>query len=282
MWFEGSDSFFSRSGVDFRGIAGRTAVSRPDRIGDRIARGAGSIEHGFATPFPREMARLFLDREPLTQYKDRLFKGSMEEYLERLRTSATLYVGNVSFYTSEEQIWDLFSRAGPVKAIVMGLDKNLKTPCGFCFVEYHNRPDAERAVKYLNGTKLDDREVRMDFDWGFQEGRQFGRGKSGGQVRDEYRTTYDEGRGGYGKLLKTELDALQNEEEEEGAPGEGYRGERRAAVDASDDANENEAKETDSRAPMVVGAKRGRTDEEEDEAPAKSNPRFRGDESDED
>ena len=108
------------------------------------------------------MARLFLDREPLTQYKDRLFKGSMEEYLERLRTSATLYVGNVSFYTSEEQIWDLFSRAGPVKAIVMGLDKNLKTPCGFCFVEYHNRPDAERAVKYLNGTKLDDREVRMD------------------------------------------------------------------------------------------------------------------------
>ncbi len=228
------------------------------------------------------MARLFLDREPLTQYKDRLFKGSMEEYLERLRTSATLYVGNVSFYTSEEQIWDLFSRAGPVKAIVMGLDKNLKTPCGFCFVEYHNRPDAERAVKYLNGTKLDDREVRMDFDWGFQEGRQFGRGKSGGQVRDEYRTTYDEGRGGYGKLLKTELDALQNEEEEEGAPGEGYRGERRAAVDASDDANENEAKETDSRAPMVVGAKRGRTDEEEDEAPAKSNPRFRGDESDED
>ena len=166
------------------------------------------------------MARLFLDREPLTQYKDRLFKGSMEEYLERLRTSATLYVGNVSFYTSEEQIWDLFSRAGPVKAIVMGLDKNLKTPCGFCFVEYHTRPDAERAVKYLNGTKLDDREVRMDFDWGFVEGRQFGRGKSGGQVRDEYRTTYDEGRGGYGKLLKTELDALQNEEEES-APGEG-------------------------------------------------------------
>lgn len=278
-WFEGSDSFFSRSGVEIRGIAGRTAVSPPDRLGDRIARGAGSIEHGFATPFPREMARLFLDREPLTQYKDRLFKGSMEEYLERLRTSATLYVGNVSFYTSEEQIWDLFSRAGPVKAIVMGLDKNLKTPCGFCFVEYHNRPDAERAVKYLNGTKLDDREVRMDFDWGYQEGRQFGRGKSGGQVRDEYRTTYDEGRGGYGKLLKTELDALQNEEEEEGAPGEGYRGERRAAAADADAAAPNE---DDGRAPMVVGAKRGREEEEDDEAPAKSNPRFRGDESDED
>ena len=120
------------------------------------------------------------------------------------------------------------------------------------FVEYHNRPDAERAVKYLNGTKLDDREVRMDFDWGFQEGRQFGRGKSGGQVRDEYRTTYDEGRGGYGKLLKTELDALQNEDEEEGAPSEGHRGERRAAAADADAAAPNE---DDGRAPMVVAYK---------------------------
>ena len=120
------------------------------------------------------MARLFLDSEPLTQYKDRLFKGSMEEYLDRLRSSATLYVGNVSFFTSEEQIWSLFAKCGVVKTVIMGLDKHKLTPCGFCFVEYHNRKDAERAVKYLNGTKLDDREVRIDFDWGFQDGRQFG------------------------------------------------------------------------------------------------------------
>ena len=33
----------------------------------------------------------------------------------------------------------------------------------------------------------------------FLEGRQYGRGKTGGQVRDEYRTDYDPGRGGYGK-----------------------------------------------------------------------------------
>ena len=43
---------------------------------------------------------------------------------------------------------------------------------------------------------------------GFQEGRQFGRGKSGGQVRDEYRTDYDVGRGGYGKLVQTGLSEL--------------------------------------------------------------------------
>jgi hypothetical protein len=223
------------------------------------------------------MARLFMDREPLTQYKDRLFKGTMEDYLTALKTSTTLYVGNISFYTSEEQVWDLFTRAGPVKSIVMGLDKNLKTPCGFCFVEYYVRTDAERAVKYLNGTKLDDREVRMDFDWGFQDGRQFGRGKSGGQVRDEYRTTYDEGRGGYGKLLKTELDALQNEENDEG--GEGYRGERRGGNDNDAGNDDAEKDNDDGRAPMVVGTKRGR--EDEDDEPVKGNSRFRGDDSEE-
>jgi nuclear cap-binding protein subunit 2 len=226
------------------------------------------------------MSRLFLDREPLTQYKDRQFQGSMEQYLECLRTSTTLYVGNVSFYTTEEQIWALFEKAGPVKTIVMGLDKIQKTPCGFCFVEYHGRDDAERAVKYLNGTKLDDRDVRIDFDWGFQEGRQFGRGKSGGQVRDEYRTTYDAGRGGYGKLLKTELDALQAEENAgAGGGGEGYRGESGRGERAGGGGG---AGAQPAAPPPEVGAKRGR-EEFENEGKA-ANPRFRGEgnESDED
>jgi len=42
---------------------------------------------------------------------------------------------------------------------------------------------------------LDDRIIRCDWDLGFEEGRQFGRGKSGGQVRDEFRTYEDPGRG---------------------------------------------------------------------------------------
>lgn len=45
-------------------------------------------------------------------------------------------MGNLSFYTTEEQIHELFGRCGDVKRIVMGLDKFKKTPCGFCFVEY--------------------------------------------------------------------------------------------------------------------------------------------------
>jgi hypothetical protein len=49
-------------------------------------------------------------------------------------------------------------------------------------------------MRYNNGTMLDDRIIRTDWDAGFVEGRQYGKGKTGGQVRDEYRTYPDDGR----------------------------------------------------------------------------------------
>ena len=178
------------------------------------------------------MARLFLDREPLTQYKDRAFRGTVDEYLDALRRSTTLYVGNVSFYTTETQMHALFSRCGAVRRIVVGLDRDRHTPCGFAFVEYETRSSAEACVRYLNGTTLDDREIRIDFDWGFVEGREFGRGKSGGQVRDEYRTYYDAGRGGYGKLLRDELEEMRASGGGEGGGGRAPRARRRWARNA--------------------------------------------------
>ncbi|KAL9377460.1 hypothetical protein Peur_028795 [Populus x canadensis] len=152
------------------------------------------------------MASLFKDLTKLSAYRDRRFPGNQEEFEHALQTSTTVYIGNMSFYTTEEQVYELFSRAGEIKKIIMGLDKNSKTPCGFCFVLYYSREDTEDAVKFISGTILDDRPIRVDFDWGFQEGRQWGRGRSGGQVRDEYRTDYDPGRGGYGKLVQRELE----------------------------------------------------------------------------
>ena len=143
------------------------------------------------------------------------------------------------------QLYELFGKCGEVKRIVMGLDKFKRTPCGFCFVEYYAREDAEQSMRYINGTRLDDRIIRTDFDAGFIEGRQYGRGKSGGQVgaglaaacrsvswsvsrlnfghaiawlsndavnllpgqvRDEYRTDFDSGRGGYGKIVQQKLE----------------------------------------------------------------------------
>ena len=66
-------------------------------------------------------------------------------------------------------------------------------------------------MKYIGGTKLDERVIRTDLDPGFQEGRQYGRGKSGGQVRDEYREEYDEGRCWLGRAIQAER--IKEEEE---------------------------------------------------------------------
>ena len=116
-----------------------------------------------------------------------------------LQESCTCYIGNLSFYTTETQLWAAFSRFGPVERIVMGLDRHRRTPCGFAFVIYAQKEGADLAVSWLNGTTLDERPIRVDKDHGFREGRQFGRGRSGGQVRDEHRLDYDSGRGGFGR-----------------------------------------------------------------------------------
>lgn len=45
-------------------------------------------------------------------------------------------------------------------------------------------------MRYINGTRLDDRIIRTDWDAGFVEGRQYGRGKTGGQVSITSLCTY--------------------------------------------------------------------------------------------
>ncbi|VDM36769.1 unnamed protein product [Toxocara canis] len=148
-----------------------------------------------------------------SDYRDQRFKvGSSREQTQLLSTSTTLYVGNLSYYTTEEQVYELFSRAGRIRRIIMGIDRFKKTPCGFCFVEYYYREDAEDAMRCINATRLDDRIIRTDWDTGFVEGRQYGRGKHGGQVRDEYRKDYDPGRGGWGKMFPSKGTGLGDTE----------------------------------------------------------------------
>jgi hypothetical protein len=65
--------------------------------------------------------------------------------------------------------------------VLLGLSPHLFVIHG----RYYTREDTDDAVKYISGTILDDRPIRVDYDWGFQEGRQWGRGRSGGQVRNK-------------------------------------------------------------------------------------------------
>jgi len=169
----------------------------------------------------------------LSTYRDQQYKGSIHQQERQLQLSTTLYVGNLSFYTTEEQLHELFSKTGDIKRIIMGLDKVKKTPCGFCFLEYYTRKDAEDCMRYINGTRLDDRIIRTDWDAGFKEGRQYGRGKSGGQVRDEYRTDYDIGRGGYGKIVSQRMGPDLRESQVEPTPTKNKAEATAAAVAAA-------------------------------------------------
>jgi len=118
-------------------------------------------------------------------YWDRSYYESIEVQKEALAKSSTLYVGNPAFSTRTAQVRAHFSTISKVKEINMGLDRVKKTPCGFCFVQYHDRASALAAVANLSGSKLDSRVIRVELDAGFHLGRQYGRGLHGGQVRDE-------------------------------------------------------------------------------------------------
>lgn len=146
-----------------------------------------------------------------SSYRDRKYATGPQQLELDLASSTTLYLGNLSFFTTEEQIHALFSKTGEIKRIIMGLDRLKKTPCGFGFVEYYTRRDCVDAQRFLNLTKLDERVIRSDIDPGFKPGRQFGRGKAGGQVRDEHREDYDEGRGGWGARMKEDEQRLETQ-----------------------------------------------------------------------
>ena len=60
---------------------------------------------------------------------------SREEWMTRLKSSTTVYVDNLSFYTAEEQVHFFFSQVGLVKKVIMGLNRYTFRPAGFCFVE---------------------------------------------------------------------------------------------------------------------------------------------------
>ncbi|KAH9063510.1 RNA-binding domain-containing protein [Lactarius vividus] len=166
------------------------------------------------------MAAVVTPLDQPSNYKDSQVRVDRQKQHDLLQKSTTLYIGNLSFYTTEEQIHDVFSKCanpedgGGVKRIIMGLDRHTRTPCGFCFVEFYTHAEALASMRYVSGTKLDERIIRCDLDLGYREGRQFGRGKSGGQVRDEHRQDYDPGRGGWGaQAQRVEIERRRQVEE---------------------------------------------------------------------
>ncbi len=72
-----------------------------------------------------------------------------------------VYVGNLSFQTTEDQVHDLFSPYGEVESIAMINDRDTGRFRGFCFVEMEDEA-AEAAIAALDGQEVDGRNLRVN------------------------------------------------------------------------------------------------------------------------
>lgn len=70
-----------------------------------------------------------------------------------------LYVGNLSYRTTEDQLANLFSQAGEVVSSVIIKDRTTYESRGFGFVEMGTAEEAEAAIAQLNGYTLDGRVI---------------------------------------------------------------------------------------------------------------------------
>ena len=95
-----------------------------------------------------------------------------------------IYVGNLSFQSTENDIRELFSQHGEVTEVKLVTDRDTGRPRGFGFVEM-NESDARNAIGALDGAELDGRkltvnEARPREDRGGGGGRGGSRGGGGG------------------------------------------------------------------------------------------------------
>jgi RNA recognition motif-containing protein len=93
-----------------------------------------------------------------------------------------LYVGNLSYNTTEDDLRTLFAKAGPVASVALIKDRDTGNSKGFAFVEMNTQAEAEKAISMLNGSNLDDRELKVNLakpreDRGSGPSRQSGRNR---------------------------------------------------------------------------------------------------------
>ena len=76
--------------------------------------------------------------------------------------SMKLYVGNLAFQTTDEDLLELFSQAGTVESAQVVTDRDTGRSRGFGFVEMATPEDAESAISKLNGTSVDGRTIQVE------------------------------------------------------------------------------------------------------------------------
>ncbi len=114
-------------------------------------------------------------------------------------SNSKLYVGNMSFKTSEDELRSAFGAFGSVTDVYVAMDKMTGRPRGFAFVTMGTDEEAKTAAEKLNGTDLGGRAITVNEARPKEEGagRSFG-GGGGGPRRSFGGGGGGGGRGGFG------------------------------------------------------------------------------------
>ncbi|MDI1451593.1 RNA-binding protein, partial [Polyangium sp. 6x1] len=73
-----------------------------------------------------------------------------------------LYVGNLSYSTTQASLESAFAAAGTVREVAMPIDRETGQPRGFAFVTMGNAHEALNAISQLNGLMLDGRALKVN------------------------------------------------------------------------------------------------------------------------
>ena len=76
--------------------------------------------------------------------------------------SMKLYVGNLSFQTSSDDLQQLFSQAGTVESASVVEDRDTGRSRGFGFVEMSSKEEGEAAIQQFNGTEVNGRALNVN------------------------------------------------------------------------------------------------------------------------
>jgi RNA recognition motif-containing protein len=91
-----------------------------------------------------------------------------------------LYVGNLSYSATEQELQELFGQAGTVVSATIIKDRETKRSKGFGFVEMSSQAEAENAIKMFNGFSLSNRELTVNIARPREERSSGGGGGYGG------------------------------------------------------------------------------------------------------
>jgi RNA recognition motif-containing protein len=95
-----------------------------------------------------------------------------------IMSNSKLYVGNLSFKTTEDELRSAFSQFGTVTDLYVAMDKMTGRPRGFAFVTMGTPEEAKAATEKMNGTDLGGRQLTVNEARPKEEGG--GRGFGGG------------------------------------------------------------------------------------------------------